>query len=150
MTDNEIRSVVSAVLQGDTELLQLLSPNNPQWNETDYTGELKAKYSILPADKFDHERTKLPALTLQMGETVSLGTYFYETRFYIRCYNSSIGSYVNITKILDRVVKLLNRKNLKINQSQFIELKLETLSGEMEDQAYNLPFREARFTIQRV
>ncbi len=73
-----------------------------------------------------------------------------ETTIYIRCYNSSQKSHYDISAILDRVIELLHRVPIQLSKSRFVELTWQTTSSDSEDEAYGLPYREARFILERV
>ena len=149
--NNELRKAIAEVLQADTVLLNLLSDKNVNWSvpEGDDTTPAK-KWSIMPLDKFQYDKTKLPALTIQMGDDNLIGTNLVETLVYIRCYNGSQKTYVDITSALDRVRQLLHRRRVNLTASTLIEMKWQGTSIESLDQAWNLPYREIRFSVERV
>lgn len=149
--NNELRKAIAEVLQADTVLLNLLSDKNVNWSvpEGDDTTPAK-KWSIMPLDKFQYDKTKLPALTIQMGDDNLIGTNLVETLVYIRCYNGSQKTYVDITSALDRVRQSLHRRRVNFTASTLIEMKWQGTSIESLDQAWNLPYREIRFSVERV
>lgn len=147
---NEVRRLIAEAMQGDETLLAFLSPDNVNWTLPEGEGTKDRKWSIVPADKFDYSKMQLPVVTLQMGDDLLMGHHLVETVLYVRCYNNSQKTYVDITAALARVVTLLHRKKLALADSQYIEFKWQGTSAELFDQAYGLPFREARFSLQRV
>ena len=149
--NNELRKAIAEVLQADTTLLNLLSDKNINWSvpEGDDTTPAK-KWSIMPLDKFQYDKTKLPAVTIQMGDDNLIGTHLVETLVYIRCYNGSQKTYVDITAALDRVRQLLHRRRVNFTASTLIEMRWQGTSIESLDQAWNLPYREIRFSVERV
>lgn len=148
MNDNVVRDAIATKLQNDATLVAMLGKNY-QWFDTEQEYGEQQKWSIVPADKFTGSN-KLPQVTIQMGGENRIGTHLYETLIYIRCYNSSDKTHVEITAVLARVRELLNRANIVLTGSTSIELLHEATQAESTDQAYGLPYREARYRWQRV
>lgn len=150
MEDNEIRQLVSNILMADNDLLNMLSPDNVNWSKPEANAKKNRKNSIMPMANYDYPKMAMPIITIQVGDSMLVDYHLVETVIYIRCYNSSQKSYYDISKILDRVVKNLHRKQFALNQSRFVELIWQMTSMEAFDEAYKLPFREARFILNRV
>jgi hypothetical protein len=145
--DNELREAVAELLQADATLLGML-PKNENWFDQNVSDQAE-KWSIVPLEKFKH-KNPLPQITIQGGGQNRVGTNLYEDIFYIRCYNSSSKTFVEITDILARVRELLHKRQFQLAGSTSIELVHETTQAELVDQAYDLPFRESRYRWQRV
>lgn len=106
--------------------------------------------SIMPMGNYDYPKMQMPLVTIQIGDSMLLDYHLVETVIYIRCYNSSQKSYVDISKILDKVEKDLHRKVLDLEESRFVELIWQMTSMEAFDEGYKLPYRESRFVLSRV
>ena len=149
MNQNEIRKAVYDKLAADTTLVSMLA-DNVNWSQTEKTGTKSKLNSITPLDKFDYTKMELPVLTIQMGEPMRADYHLVEQNIYIRCYNSSQKSFVEIGTILTKVISLLHRKELTLSDNRLIEMVWQGSSAESFDEAYNLPYIEARFVIATV
>lgn len=149
MNDNEIRNAVYNLIASDAELVAELA-ENANWSQPEGGGEKNKLNSIMPVDKFDYKKHELPIITIQMGSPVRVDYHLVEDILYIRCYNSSQKSYVKITEILSKIVKMLHRTELPLEDNRLIECVWTGTSAESIDEAYNLPYREATFTIATV
>lgn len=149
--NNELRQKVAEILQSDQKLLNMLSDKNVQWSEPESDNDKpNRKWSIVPLDKFQYDKMKMPVITIQMGDDNLIGSHLVETLLYIRCYNGSQKTYVDITSALDRVRQLLHNRRATFKESTLIDFKWQGTSAESVDQAWNIPYREARFSVQRV
>lgn len=149
MNDNEIRKAVYDAIAGDAEIVKELA-ENANWSQPEGKGSRDKLNSIMPVDKFDYEKHSLPVVTIQMGSPTRVDYHLVEDILYIRCYNSSQKSYVNITEILSKIVKLLHRAELPLKDNRLVECVWTGTSAEAIDEAYHLPYREATFTIATV
>ena len=149
MNDNEIRKAVYDLIASDQELVAELA-ENANWSQPEGAGDKSKLNSIMPVDKFDYEKHSLPIITIQMGNPVRVDYHLVEDILYIRCYNSSQKSYVKITEILSKIVKMLHRAELPLEDNRLIECVWTGTSAEAIDEAYHLPYREATFTIATV
>ena len=148
--ENEIRKAIFDTLAQDESLLALLSPDNVNWSQPETDGEKSAVNSIMPMGNYDYPTMAMPILTIQVGDSSLVDYHLIETVVYIRCYNSSQKSYVDITKILDKVNADLHRKPINLTESRFVELIWQMTSIEAFDEGYKLPYRESRFVLSRV
>lgn len=149
MEDNEIREAIYQTLTADWTLMEMVSQENVPWNSPESSYK-SSDNSIVPMMAYDYSKMSMPIITIQIGDTVRNGFAYMETTIYIRCYNSSQKSHYDISAILDRVRVLLHRVPLQISKSRFVELTWQTTSADSEDEAYGLPYREARFVLERV
>ena len=146
--DNDVRTAIAERLQSDATLLAML-PKNKNWRDQDDDDE-QEKWSIVPLMKFDASNP-FPQITIQMGGDNRVGNHLYETLIYIRCYNASDKTHVEITSVLARVQQLLDRAKLTLAGSTSIELRHDATQPEAVDQGYgDLPYRESRYRWQRV
>lgn len=150
MEDNEIRQAIFNTLEEDTELLELLSPDNTNWSQPEGQGTKDPKNSIMPMGNYDYPKMAMPIITVQVGDSMLIDYHLVETVVYIRCYNSSQKSYFDISTILDKVKNDLHRKQLALSNSRFVELIWQMTSMEAYDEGYKLPYRESRFVLSRV
>lgn len=147
--DDEVRAAIADVLMGDATLLAML-PKNRHWFDKTEDGQAEDnKWSIVPVNKFE-PANPLPQVTIQMGGDNRIGTRLYETLVYIRCYNSSDKTHVEITNVLARVQVLLDGVNIDLSGSTTIELRHDATNADSVDQAYDLPYRESRYRWQRI
>ena len=149
MNDNEIRNAVYNIIANDQEIVDMLA-ENANWSQPEGRGTKNRLNSIMPVDKFDYEKHSLPVVTVQLGSPVRVDYHLVEDILYIRCYNSSQKSFVDITNILSKIVKLLHRTELPLEDNRLIECVWTGTSAEAIDEAYHLPYREATFTIATV
>lgn len=149
MNDNEIRNAVYNIIANDQEIVAMLA-ENANWSQPEGRGTKNRLNSIMPVDKFDYEKHSLPVVTVQLGSPVRVDYHLVEDILYIRCYNSSQKSFVDITNILSKIVKLLHRTELPLSDNRLIECVWTGTSAEAIDEAYHLPYREATFTIATV
>lgn len=149
MEDNEIREAIYQTLTADPTVMDMVSQENVPWNEPE-GGEKAPDNSIVPMMAYDYSKMSMPIITIQIGDTVRNGFAYMETTIYIRCYNSSQKSHYDISAILDRVRVLLHRTRIDLSKSRCVELTWQTTSADSEDEAYGLPYREARFILERV
>ena len=148
MNDTELKYVIATILQNDRQLLEML-PENDNWLDQDEE-DLRPRWSIVPLEKFKPENP-LPQITIQEGGSNRVGHNLYEDIFYVRCYNSSSKTFVDITNILARVRLLLHRRDVELAGSTSIRLVHESTGAELIDQGLgDLPFRESRYSWQRV
>jgi hypothetical protein len=146
--DNEVRDAIALRLQTDRKLLKML-PANVNFAATK-KDDKNPRWSIVPISKFNPQ-AMMPQITIQLGSDTLMGTNLLETLIYIRCYNSSNKTHVEITDVLARVKELLHRAPLRLTGSTSIELVYETTQAEMNDQGYgDIPFRESRYRWTRV
>nr|DAV53564.1 MAG TPA: Protein of unknown function (DUF3168) [Caudoviricetes sp.] len=145
MNDNEIRQAVYRAIVSDKKLMSLLA-DNANWAQPEGTKKSKTN-SVMPVDKFDYNKCEMPIVTIQLGGAVRADYHLVEDILYIRCYNNSQKSYVEITKILSIIVKKLHRTELKLADNRLVECVWTSTSAESIDEAYHLPYREATFTI---
>ena len=150
MEDNEIREAIYQTLTIDWTLMEMVSKENVPWNSPEDGGYKSPDNSIVPMMAYDYSKMSMPIITIQIGDTVRNGFAYMETTIYIRCYNNSQKSHYDISAILDRVIELLHRVPIKLSKSRFVELTWQTTSADSEDEAYGLPYREARFILERV
>jgi hypothetical protein len=146
--DGDVRDAIATVLQEDSVLVAMLGKNY-QWFDKEQEHGADKKWSIVPVTKFNASN-ELPQITVQMGGDNRIGTRLYETLVYIRCYNSSDKTHVEITQVLARVQELLDRVNIDLSGSTTIELRHDATQGDMVDQAFELPYRESRYRWQRI
>lgn len=149
MNDNEIRNAVYDMIASNEEIVEALA-ENANWSQPEGKGTKSKLNSIMPVDKFDYEKHSLPVVTIQMGSPVRTDYHLVEDILYVRCYNNSQKSYVNITEILSKIVKLLHRAELPLNDNRLVECVWTGTTAETIDEAYHLPYREATFTIATV
>nr|DAF57007.1 MAG TPA: Protein of unknown function (DUF3168) [Myoviridae sp. ctp4Q36] len=148
MNDNEIRRAVYDIIIGDDKIVEMLGENS---HVSQPENNVKSKfYSVMTADQFDYNKHEMPVVTIQMGSPVRTDYHLVENILYIRCYNNSQKSFVNITEILSRIVKRLHRAELPLDDNRLVECVWTSTSAESIDEAYNLPYREATFTIATV
>lgn len=145
MNDNEIRKAVYDAIARDKAIISML-PKNANWSSPE-GGEEKEINSIMPVDKFDYHKHAMPVITIQIGSSIRSDYHLIEDILYIRCYNNSQKSFVDITKILSMIVRKLHRAELPLKDNRLVECVWTGTSAESVDEAYHLPYREATFTI---
>lgn len=133
-------------LKADSSLLNMLALNKPYFNVSGYASTVN---SIIPAGKATGE-TISPFITIQAGPETRFQEHSYNAFFYIRVYNSNDKSFVDIDKIAQRVIDLLDESTLTLTTAVFVKLIYEDISVEDTDEELNLNFREMKFRVLKI
>jgi hypothetical protein len=133
-------------LKADSSLLNMLALNKPYFN---VSGSTSTVNSIIPAGKATGE-TISPFITIQAGPETRFQEHSYNAFFYIRVYNSNDKSFVDIDKIAQRVIDLLDESTLTLITAVFVKLIYEDISVEDTDEELNLNFREMKFRVLKI
>jgi hypothetical protein len=142
---NDQRAQFIELLQSDNQLLRMLGTNKAFWNE-DLPAE--ARYSILPVDKVTNGMNPC-LLTIQVSNENLIGTKLTDAFIYVRCYNSTDKTFVNIDKVLSRVKALLHNHRFRqyADNAVSIDTVYESTGSELRDEAYGLNYRESRYRL---
>lgn len=133
------------ILQSDEELLNMLATNKAFWNQN---LDSKKQYSIIPADKI-FTGIKTPFVTVQVSTDNLVGNLLTDAFFYVRCYNDVDKTFVTIDSVLSRIKVVLHnhRFNQYADNAISVNTLYESTGTELNDQAYNLNFRESRYKV---
>lgn len=134
---------ISEILQADSILLGMLALNAPI-GRPDATKTKVA--SIMPIHKVKG-KIATPFLTIQEGVEVFTGYTSKRQSVYIRCYNELSKSYIEINQILDRVRILLHKVELDLLDRTLVECKCEGRMPALEDEAFELRYKEEQYGI---
>lgn len=136
------RELLAQQLIDDATLLGMLEANAPWW-EPD--GTQSKENSIIPSIKAPLPNT--PFVTIQYSSDNGIGENLRDAFFLIRCYNAGDKTFVEIDEVLQRVHALLHRHRFDYTGLASIDTVYESTGAELEDEAFGLNFREARYRV---
>ena len=138
-------SLFMEYLQNDEKLLSLLAENKPFWNKNLPS---KNKYSILPADKI-YKGLKTPFISVQITNESLIDTKLTNVFLSVRCYNEPDKTNVTINNVLSRVKVILHNHRFAQYADNAISVNsiYESTGGELNDQPFDLNFRESQYRI---
>lgn len=134
---------ISQLLRQDEVLLAMLAKNKPYFPSD---AEEAKVWSVRPVDTGSGE-LNTPFITIQEGTEVRLGQQLKRQEALIRVYHSVTKTYVDINKVLDRVRELLDNVQLETDDRVFVEIRCNGRLAGLEDQAWNLKFKEENYGI---
>lgn len=134
---------ISKILREDEQLLTLLAKNKPYFPSD---AEEAKVWSIRPVETGNGE-LNTPFITIQEGTEVRLGQQLKRQEALIRVYHSVTKTYVDINKVLDRVRELLDNVDLETQDRVFVQIRFNGRLAGLEDQAWNLKFKEENYGI---
>lgn len=142
---NDQRKQFIELLQKDSKLLKMLATNKAFWNEG---LDPSKKFSIVPVDK-GSDRMNTPFISVQVSADNLLGNNLSDVFIYVRCYNRTDKTFVDIDKVLSRVKVLLqsHRFDQYADNAVSIDTVYESTGPDSTDQGYNLNYRESRYRV---
>lgn len=141
---NEFKLAVWQALTGDTTLVNKLAPNNNPYDPQIPTAKANAIVDAQNAGKM-----VAPFLTVRIeAEQLAGRTHLTNAFLLVRCYNERDKSFYTINELASRVKQLLDGQRFPVEGYATVEVRWETTTGELPDDAYDLNFRELTFRIQ--
>lgn len=134
---------IASMLREDTTLLAMLANNKPYFPSDQPEAKI---WSVRPVETGSGE-LNTPFITIQEGTEIRLGQQLKRQEAIIRVYHSVTKTYVDINKILDRVRELLDNVDLETQDRVFVQIRCDGRLAGLEDQAWNLKYKEENYGI---
>jgi len=139
----DIFAQISKILREDEVLLDMLASNKPYFPSEQPEAKI---WSVRPVETGNGE-LNTPFVTIQEGSQIRLGQQLKRQEALIRVYHSVTKTYVDINKILDRVRELLDNVDLETEESVIVQIRCDGRLAGLEDQAWNLKYKEENYGI---
>lgn len=140
---NDIKDQARTILQGDTQLIDMLHENNNPYNKDQPASKQESIVDYLNADEMI-----APFITLRADQEVLVGrTHLTHAFLLVRCYNERDKTFYTINELVSRVKQLINGQRFTIEGYSTVETVWETTSSELPDDGVGLNYRELQFRI---
>jgi hypothetical protein len=136
-------SAIYNALTADTTLIGMLGSNTPFFDQNGTSAKVN---SVVLSDQVRSEMNT-PFITLQEGNENRTGWGMMRQSFFIRVYNDPRKSYIKINEILDRVRLLIDRVDLELSDRTLVECRMESRLPALEDEGFQLKYKEERYGI---
>jgi hypothetical protein len=136
-------SAIYSILTNDETLMSKLA-ENPHF--TALKGSTSRENSVIPSYQIRKD-LNTPFLSVQEGSELFFGREVKEQTFFIRCYNSKQKTFVEINEILDLVRDLLDKKILVLDDRVSVQCRSEGRLPALEDQPFDLNYKEERYSV---
>lgn len=140
---NDIKEKIHNLLSINNELVDMLALNSPFNNPS---ANKERIYSLLPWGVAT-EQTNTPFLTIQGGGENRISNTFFTNLIYIKVYNSTKKTFYDIDTIINKVIDLIQFKEIDLDTKVCVKIVRESVSSEFKDEALNKNYKEITFRL---